>query len=279
MAVIPICVKTPKGIEEVEKRTCRLAPRARQVLIVIDGKRDYDALLTMFSADTLPAVCRQLLDEGFIVPLRGNEPVPTLPPTPVRSVTVSADAAPLSAIDEQRLKMARNFMTNTLRTFVGNSASSLINHIDVAARLEDLHELAMPWRAAISLSSDGRKQLADLESKLSVIDECFLLAWNVPAAAPVGASAAAKPAAGVPTATPAPADDDERLGMARNFMLNTLDAFVGMAASSLIARVEGSPSIEELRHLFSEWHDAIALSGDGRKRLDELEAKLAALLS
>lgn len=276
MAVIPICVKTPKGIEEVEKRTYRLAPRARQVLIVIDGKRDYDALLTLFSADTLPAVCRQLLDEGFIIPLRGAEPGPL--PTPVALVAASTEA-PLSAMDEQRLNMARNFMTNTLRTFVGNSASSLINHLDVAARLEDLHELAMPWREAISLSSDGRKQLADLESKLAVIDECFLLAWNVPAAAPVGASAAAKPAASVPTATPAPADDEERAAMARNFMINTLDAFVGVAASSLIARVEGSPGIEDLRHLFIEWRDAVALSRDGRKRLGELDAKLAALLS
>ena len=64
-----------------------------------------------------------------------------------------------------------------------------------------------------------------------------------------------------------------------NFMANTLSAFVGIAASSLIERVEGSPGMDELRHLFGDWRAAIALTGDGRKRLAEFEEKLAALLS
>ncbi len=158
MAMIPICVKTPKGIEAVEKRTHGLPMRARQVLIMIDGKRDYDTLLTMFPGDVLPAAYQQLLDDGFIVAL-------------------------------------------------------------------------------------GR------------------------------------PAAVTTRQSPTPANDEERLAMARNFMMNTLDAFVGLAASSLISRIEACPSIEALRHLFNDWHDAVALSGDGRKRLGELAAKLAALLS
>lgn len=269
MAVIPICVKTPKGIEEIEKRTHRLPMRMRQILIMIDGKRDFSALLAMFPGDTLPELCRQLLEEGFITPLHKEPPLAPVVAVPPPAAP-AAPAAPLSAIDQQRLGMARNFMMNTLGAFVGHAASSLMTRIEQTRSLPELHSMAAKWREAIALSPDGRKQLVDLEGKLAVIDERFLAALDLPPAP--AAPPPAKQAAG-------PADDQERLTMARNFMMNTLNAFVGVAASSLIMRIEGAPGFAELRHHFGDWREAVGLSKDGRKQLPELEKRLAALLS
>ena len=120
---------------------------------------------------------------------------------------------------------------------------------------------------AMARSPEGLKQLAGFENRLAVIDQNFVSALASPRPVPIGAP------------LPAPMNDDERLEMARNFMVNTLNAFVGIAASSLIAHVEDCSSIEDLRHLFIDWRDAISLSRDGRKRLGELDAKLAALVS
>lgn len=262
MTVIPICVKTPKGIEEIEKRSCRLPMRVRQVLIMIDGKRDYETLAAMFPGDTLPAVCRQLYDEGFIAPLRQ---APAVAPAPAAAATRPGGAS--SALDEQRLKMAGKLMTSALDSYVGSAAASLSRRVGAAPGLEHLLGMASAWREAVALTEDGRRELADLESKLAVIDERFVAALSVRTVDRGGSPA------------PSPADDEERLTMARNFMANTLSAFVGIAASSLIERVEGSPGMDELRHLFGDWRAAIALTGDGRKRLAEFEEKLAALLS
>ncbi|HPT50390.1 MAG TPA: hypothetical protein PLS67_03020 [Accumulibacter sp.] len=271
MAKIPIWVKTPKGVEEIEKRTLRLSVRARRVLILIDGKRDFATLSSLVPSETLPEICRQLLNDGYIAAVH-----------PPGSAIGASEKAPtdtarpaLSIVEQQRLSMARNFMTNTLTMYVGHAASSLINHVEAAHDLAHLRGLAKQWREAIALSADGRKQLADLSSRLVVIDQHFLAALANAKVADV------RPPPKTPAATspPTPADDGEHLTMARNFMLNTLDTFVGLAASSLVSRIENCPDKRGLRTLFDEWRDAIALSRDGRKRLRELDSQLAALLA
>lgn len=261
-AVLPICVKTPKGIEEIERRSYRLPMRTRQVLIMVDGKRDYDTLVAMFPDVTLSGVVQQLIDDGFITPLRKAAPV-----------AASGSAAPAvatasrrpSAIDEQRLKMARDVMISTLVTFVGPGAMGVITQLEAAARLEQLHGLAPLWRDALALSPEGRRQLSDLQTRLAVIDQSFL--------------SILQPFAAASKSGVAPSNDGERLALARNFMINTLNAFVGIAASNLIEHVERAASIDELRHQYIAWREAIALTGDGRKRLAELEESLAALVS
>jgi len=88
----------------------------------------------------------------------------------------------------------------------------------------------------------------------------------------------------LPVAAPAakaaaPVDDVKRFDMARNFMMNTVNAFVGIAGSSLITRLERASGLEELRPHYEGWRDAILLSADGRKQISDLETRLAALLS
>jgi hypothetical protein len=78
---------------------------------------------------------------------------------------------------------------------------------------------------------------------------------------------------------PAPADDAERLTMARNFMANTVNAFLGVMGSSLIDKIERSDTLEELRGEYDAWRKAIRLSREGKAQAEDLERRLAALLS
>lgn len=261
MGSLYTCVKTPKGIEEVERRVHGLALKSRQVLIMIDGKRDLAALQDIFPPAMLPPILDELLAGGFIRELERPKPVEP-PPAPVKA----GPPVPVAANDEERYALARNFMLNTVSAFVGMAGSSLTNKIEQTMDLEALAPLQDEWRAAIALSGDGKKRLPELDSQLQNL---------------LGPPAAARPATVAAAADSArrPIDDEDRLEMARFFMLNTLDTFVGMAGSALMAKVEKAPSITELRHLYYDWRESVQLDKEGRQRLPDLEKRLAALLS
>jgi hypothetical protein len=73
-----------------------------------------------------------------------------------------------------------------------------------------------------------------------------------------------------------PAEHDPvRLQQARNFMMNTLNAFVGgLGASSLLERIERAESHASLRKLYGEWYHAIVMTRDGRREAEVLRGNL-----
>lgn len=88
-----------------------------------------------------------------------------------------------------------------------------------------------------------------------------------------------KPAETLPSITafrPLPAlPDPTDLQKARNFMANTLNAFVGsLGTSSLLDRIADARGHEGLRALYDEWYHAIVMSRDGRREAEALRAKL-----
>lgn len=152
-------VKTPKGIEEIERRAHGLPGRRRKVLILIDGKRDEKALSDLVPGEDVPAVMQALLNEGFITPLVPASNLPSASPAPHKA----------PADDAERFGMARNFMINTTRAYIGHNGSSLINHLDDCADLAGLRSHFNAWREAIQLSRDGKKAIGDLENKLAAL--------------------------------------------------------------------------------------------------------------
>lgn len=75
------------------------------------------------------------------------------------------------------------------------------------------------------------------------------------------------------------ADDPTNLAKARNFMTNTLNAFVGtLGASSLLDRIEAAKGHDGLRTVFDEWYHAIVTSRDGRREAETLRTKLLAVI-
>ncbi len=70
-------------------------------------------------------------------------------------------------------------------------------------------------------------------------------------------------------------DDPLRLQQARNFMMNTLNVFVGaLGASSLLERIENADGHERLRELYDEWYHAIVMSREGKREAEALRTKL-----
>lgn len=151
-------VKSPKGIEEMTSRCHGLPQRSRRLLIMVDGKRTMSAIAALFADEDVRPLLDNLITEGFVAPL----PAPATP-TAIHAVP----AAPID--DAKRFEMARNFMMNTVNAFVGIAGSSLLTRLERASGLEELRPHYEGWREAILLSTDGRKQIADLETRLAAL--------------------------------------------------------------------------------------------------------------
>lgn len=239
-------VKTPKGIEEVESKVHGLALKARQVLIMIDGKRDLAALQGIFPPEMVPGIIDELTAGAFIRELEKPKPAAAvLPP------------------EEDAFVLGQTFMINIAKKVLGIAGDGVIAKLKKAEDVEQLHALFPEWRNAIKQNPDGLFRMKEYENKLSQV----LGELSTPAAATV--TAAPKP----------PSNDAERLELARTFMSNTARTFLGIAANGLIAKVNATKSIADLRHLFFEWRESLKQSPDAKRRLTELESKLAALLS
>ncbi|MBP6188504.1 MAG: hypothetical protein KA435_07050 [Azonexus sp.] len=136
---------------------------------------------------------------------------------------------------------------------------------------------------------DGKRTVDDLRSLLQSDDlqhtlgmleeEGFIELASVTNAA----GKAVAPQAPLPSITAfgeLPAEHDPvRLQKARNFMNNTLNAFVGaLGNSSLLDRIEKASSHLELRAMYDEWYHAIVMSREGKREAEGLRTKLLAVI-
>lgn len=156
-----VYVKTPKGIEEMSSRTHGLLQRARLVLIVMDGKRSVADIENMFPDGEGTTLLQELISGGFVTLLQQTPPE-AAPGKPQETFTPPKN-------DAERFEMAQNFMRNTVKAFLGGMGSGLISQLDKCTNLEELRPYYTAWREAIVLSGDGRKQAADLESRLAAL--------------------------------------------------------------------------------------------------------------
>lgn len=128
-------------------------------------------------------------------------------------------------------------------------------------------------------SIDQLRELApsdDLTHTLGMLEEDGFIEVG---AMQTAAGPAPVPAGPLPAITafrddPAP-DDAMRVQLSRNFMSNTLNAFVGtLGTSALLDRIAAAESLVTLRGCFDEWYLAIVSSRDGRRQAEALRAKL-----
>jgi hypothetical protein len=159
-----ICVKTPKGLEELTNRSSKLPQKAWRLLRLVDGSRDFDSIAKIFPpADNVLSELDRLLADGYITQ-RIAEPQPK----PTKPATAATPANDLPSMDRnQRYEMARNFMLNTISAFLGVLGSSLIEKLEATTCLEHLQELYPAWRDALRLTSEGQKRAAELETRLA----------------------------------------------------------------------------------------------------------------
>ena len=162
-----VFAKTQKGHEEITTKAGGLTPRQRRVLIFIDGKRSVDDLRGMLQADDLQHTLGMLEEDGYIavssvVTPQGKVSAPAAPLPSVTAFSALPDSP-----DPLRLQQARNFMINTLNTFVGSlGASSLLDRIDQADGHVGLRALYDEWYHSMVMSREGKREAEALRSKL-----------------------------------------------------------------------------------------------------------------
>jgi hypothetical protein len=76
-----------------------------------------------------------------------------------------------------------------------------------------------------------------------------------------------------------PANDAERFEMAKNFMRNTLDKFLGGMGSGLMNQIGKCTTQDELRSHYKTWQESMMMTREGKAQIKDLESRLAALLS
>lgn len=99
-------------------------------------------------------------------------------------------------------------------------------------------------------------------------------------AAPAPARPAAPPPQGPLAALP-PAEtrSEVDVGMARNFMINSVGRMLDpVTAAPFVARLSACRTAEELRACYREWAEIVGAGWGGGKRLEDLRAKLFAVL-
>lgn len=139
-----------------------------------------------------------------------------------------------------------------------------------------------PRQRRVLIFVDGRRTVEDLRGMLQSDDLQHTLGLleeegYIELSGIVGA--AAQPPVALPSITAfrelPPAPDPQQLQQARNFMTNTLNAFVGaLGTSSLLDRIERASSHDELRVHFDEWFHALVMSREGKREAEALRTKL-----
>ena len=152
--------KTTLGTDAVEKRSPPLPLRSRQVLIMIDGKRDSAMLAQAFPGDALPGVLASLLEAGLIAEVGSGTATPAAAPATAMAAVPAADA------DADRLDAVRDLMLNSTITFTGSGAHELVVKMREAATLPDLLALRRAWVDAVGRNPMALDALASLERKL-----------------------------------------------------------------------------------------------------------------
>jgi len=124
---------------------------------------------------------------------------------------------------------------------------------------------------------DSLLQADDLRRTLGLLEELGLIqiAEKSDDVKPQVAESKTAPPPGVAFQKLPAEHDPVRMQQARNFMMNTLNAFVGgLGASSLLERIEKAVDHGSLRKLYDEWYHAIATTRDGRREAAALRGNL-----
>ena len=187
MTMNAVFIKTPKGREEIDSKTGGLSLIMRRVLIFLDGKRTVRELKALPKIDDVEQIINNLEKQGYIQLISAESvPLQTAPTSsnntnPLLANRTNSNSIPAfipparngnfrplpARLDATQLKMAKNFMTNTLNAFVGTFGSSaLISRIERCDDHESLRGIYDDWLNAIMNTKQGKKDAENLKAKL-----------------------------------------------------------------------------------------------------------------
>jgi hypothetical protein len=162
--------KTPKGAEEIAKRTFGLNLKMRQLLILIDGKRGLTDLEKMMPSLDVRGCINELSNDGFVQFVQNagqqnlanssqlSEPAALELPSATTGVAVNAKNS------REVIQRTANLITDTL----GPNGNDFAMRVERCQSLDELREL-VPQMFAVVEGVRGSRALADFTRKLGVI--------------------------------------------------------------------------------------------------------------
>lgn len=161
--------KTPEGVAELEARAHGLSPLARRLLIFIDGQRTAADLQQLMGKTEVGPLLESLIACGCVV-WPGGVPLATSAVAAAAlgpSATLAEPGWPAEPRTPKQIEMAKNFMINTLITFVGQYANpDLMKKVQAATESSVLRESLEDWKRCIETSTAGARRLKELEAEL-----------------------------------------------------------------------------------------------------------------
>ena len=174
-----VYAKTALGQDEIQNRVLRLPLLLRRVLLLVDGRRDAEALAELTPGHDARAMLGELLDQGGIAEVALPKPAaaraaprPAADAPPAESATVAAldGLPPAEARSAKQVEMARNFMINTINTLLeANTRLTLVKQIFDSAGAAELRRQYPAWEEAIGSAWIGSKRLPELRKKLFAV--------------------------------------------------------------------------------------------------------------
>lgn len=168
---LSVCVKSAKGVSEIATRAAGLNPRLRQLLILLDGKRNAQDLAKMLPTLNVTEALGALIGEGFAEPVNEG-PAPVAAPTV--AMTAPAAAAPASVapgiLSPNSGLSEREAIMRTARLVtekMGPRADSLALRVEKCKSIDDLYAMVPQLLGAVE-SSLGKNALTDFASRLGV---------------------------------------------------------------------------------------------------------------
>ncbi len=136
--------KTRIGQAEIETRALRLLPRMRNLLIIIDGRRDVEALQTLLGYEPAAAL-KELLGYGLI------EAVPHRTPSLAGAAADSLPSTQPAALNTAALQQLRQEAVRALNEALGPAAETTAIRLERARTETELR--ALLERAASMISA------------------------------------------------------------------------------------------------------------------------------
>ena len=171
--------KSAAGSQEIQSRALGLSPLLRRLLILIDGKRNFQELTVFVSGNDLTTLLGELVTKGCIeatslVPIAPVAPLPRAPSQPTTTLQPAdeylAKLPPANTRTPKQVDMARHFMMNTINTvFQQNTRLTLMEAIFACKTVEDVRRVYPKWAETMNASVIGAKRMPEFREKLFLV--------------------------------------------------------------------------------------------------------------
>ncbi len=158
-----IYAKTALGLEEIKTRQHGLAPRMRQLLILIDGKKDSQTLATMVSGLDFDQSIDALLNIELIEQVGGSPTAQKLADLDHNNESATQLSEPKMSLNDQILRVSR-LITETL----GPNASASAIRVERCQSIEELRQ-EIPGLLNLVENRLGTRGLGDFTRQLGDI--------------------------------------------------------------------------------------------------------------